>query len=190
MTVPASNTPYLLGGNAPYGRYRQADPQAYSRPIEKPDLPKLGAADRARAVKSGAIEDAGIRAGEIIGWRAWMVTDRGLLASMVACNVWKPGEPMKADVMLSTAGGVHAFKTLDQANRQYGWWAFGGSRVALGEVALWGEVIEHDGGWRAEFGAVHSIARLRGVPLRRRLQFWRQAEIDVLRQRYGLHLQS
>ena len=118
------------------------------------------------------IENAGIRTGEIIAWRCWRRRrPNGLLESMAVAAVWVPGEAMTMNTVKSLtppfhipikrlpiyAGeGVHAFKTLDMVKFEYGVAGLHGT-IVYGAVALWGEVIEHEHGYRAEFGMVHSI---------------------------------
>ncbi len=99
-----------------------------------------------------ALKSEGIRAGEIIAWRVWYVEDDKLLGLWVH-NRWIPGEPVRGD---PAAGyGVHAFKKKERAEYE----ACRADRVpwAVGQVALWGDIIEHEGGYRAEFGSVHSL---------------------------------
>jgi hypothetical protein len=36
------------------------------------------------------------------------------------------------------------------------------SPAIIGSVAMWGEVIEHQYGWRSEYAAVRSITQIRG----------------------------
>lgn len=49
--------------------------------------------------------------------------------------------------------GVHAWKTLDGAKEYAG----GIMEVVIGRVELWGEVVEHERGYRAEFAAIKSL---------------------------------
>lgn len=120
-------------------------------------------------------ENAGITVGEIIAWRSWKVKN-GLLTSMYADqHVWAPHEPITGNPSQKGAHhpvGVHAFKsekaaleyampyrtrelTYNQHSMQ--------TRVrevvpvVIGRVALWGEVIEHEKGYRAEYAKVHSL---------------------------------
>lgn len=131
------------------------------------------------------LEDAGISAGEIIGHRAWRV-NKGLLRSMAVNKVWAPGEPMEGDPQAGPdcggygIAGVHAFKTrsevltaYDETNPLI--------PIAFGTVALWGTVVEHELGYRAQFGRVNSIDLIRGPgPTRER---WMRRR---LRKRYGV----
>lgn len=96
------------------------------------------------------IEHAGIHLGEIIAWRCWRL-ERGLLRSMAVDHVWAPDEPMEGDISASL--GVHAWKKLSDAMGYYG-----GSRdIVIGTVALWGEVVEHEKGYRAEYAKINSL---------------------------------
>lgn len=115
------------------------------------------------------LKDTRIRTGEIIAHRAWFVTrttDLRLRSMAVDC-IWEPGEVMSADSGLAQCGyadrwkrlppsvgpGIHAFKDVKEAARQYS----PGNHRVFGTVALWGEVIEHELGYRAEFGRVNTL---------------------------------
>jgi hypothetical protein len=56
---------------------------------------------------------------------------------------------------------VHAFKDREQAEHQASEhicdWI-----VVVGSVTMWGEVIEHQHGWRSEYAAVWSITKIKG----------------------------
>lgn len=119
------------------------------------------------------VEHAGIELGEVIAWRCWQLCrDTGLLTSMSASNIWMPGEPLKADVDDSGHGtmGVHAYKLAADAMSDYG----RGGRMArpcvVGRVMLWGEIVEHENGYRAEFGLPLSLEHI--VPSRWRTRRW------------------
>jgi hypothetical protein len=68
--------------------------------------------------------------------------------------VWRPGEIVEGDV---AEEGVHAFKDRVAA----GAYGYALERdvalVITGTVYLWGEVIEHERGWRASKAAIASI---------------------------------
>lgn len=157
MTVPGTDNGVFLGGLN--GGYWNAFAQAQSNTINAANLTNLGAVGTLLAQQAARsrppIEDAGIRAGEIIAYRAWMWS-RGLLRSMAANFAWIPGEIVGGDP-IKAGLGVHAFKTLGDAVGQYGGFANDTNAVVFGTVALWGDVIEHEKGYRAEFGAVRSI---------------------------------
>lgn len=105
------------------------------------------------------VENCGIVLGEIEAFRAWRVFN-GLLVSMAVDDVWLPGEPMKAtDVDVYNMHGAHAFKTLRQARNymkdqdQHITLFLRDVRAhfAIGRVKLWGTIVEHETGYRAEF---------------------------------------
>jgi hypothetical protein len=56
------------------------------------------------------------------------------------------------------------------------WWP-----LVIGSVAMWGEVIEHQYGWRSEYAGVRSLIKVAGL-----VPFWRKYEVLLeLRERYG-----
>lgn len=130
------------------------------------------------------LEDAGISAGEIIGHRVWCCLDGGWLGSVAVDVIWPPDEPMTLGAApqlpqgLENGGGVHAFKTRAEAIRNY---KHRKEPQAYGTIALWGEVIEHERGYRAEFGKILSVDHVAGVYRWKELKLLRQ-----IRQRYGL----
>ena len=74
--------------------------------------------------------------------------------------------------------GYHAFRDKEQVEREASahW-----SPIVIGSVAMWGEVIEHQHGWRSEYAAVQSIIKIKGD-----FGFWsRQRLLHELRERYG-----
>jgi hypothetical protein len=105
-----------------------------------------------------------------LGWRAWAVTrtSRGVrLASPLFDHLWLPGEPAVASCLrhedpFAPALDAHAVTTLAECSC-----GFHGARDpadalsylhgrdapstlcrVLGEVTLWGEVLQTEGGWR------------------------------------------
>lgn len=101
-----------------------------------------------------------IVAGEITAWRAWRVYYDGgqlCLQSTGMETLWVPGVPMSTmrgyRWGLQEGAGVHAFKTKAEVMRKFPP-KFG---FIVGEVELWGEIVEHDNGYRAEYGAVKTL---------------------------------
>ncbi len=102
----------------------------------------------------------------IVGYRVWQWDETGLRS--LNGERWLPGHPLtascKADACGSIAGlskathdpaelpdfsctcGVYAAKSIEHL-RQRGYKRFG----VHGEVYLWGRVVEHERGWRAQF---------------------------------------
>ena len=118
----------------------------------------------------------GIIAGEIVGYRCWRVKN-GLLKSVYQSDVWKPGDVLEGRELGDwNQRGIHAWK--DNGSKQYHdyirgylnldpifylWW-FGNNEksdprpaMVTGTVFLWGDVVEHERGWRAEYARVRSL---------------------------------
>jgi hypothetical protein len=129
-----------------------------------------------------AVDDAGIRAGEIIAYRAWSVLN-GKLRSMAAEFDWEPnGLPLwykwiasnktKIDwrpVPYQSPNGVdeemagfHAFKSVRDVEFEYRP-CDADDAVVYGQVKLWGTVYEHQFGYRAEFAKVHRLMEYRSL---------------------------
>ena len=107
-------------------------------------------AARARALT----DDPEVIEGEIIGWRWWGYNPRsGLLQSPFQHTLWLPDKPMYAgsrDATTRLGPGIYAFKHREQA------WKNRGIYI-VGSVWLWGDMVEHENGYRAEFARVRSI---------------------------------
>ena len=118
------------------------------------------------------VQDEGIKAGEIIAWRCWRVVN-GLLRSMVVDVGWPPGEPLTARGGMHDFG-IHAWSNLHIATFYTVSSCLMYPNVVFGSVAMWGEVVEHVSGYRAEHARVNSIDSL----------FGGQYDIDKLRSTY------
>lgn len=129
---------------------------------------------------------AGIRTGEVIGHRTWWILPEGL-CSLAHHFIWQPGATIegKLDQVVcqdpfwhSTViwGGVYAHTfandPIKECNEFMGALRIPAPRnvaispfhptnraigLARGTVKLWGEVIEHEKGWRAQFAKLASI---------------------------------
>lgn len=136
------------------------------------------------------LEECGVRAGEIIAYRAWRLCgNKTKLHSMFVDYFWESDEPQKIGGNLNPyhGNGFHAFKTLEKTKREYGFIPGVTPTTVYGEVALWGEVIEHERGYRAECARITRILEVRenivGDGLRR---LFGTRTIDKLRQLYGV----
>lgn len=153
---------------------------------------------------ASALPSAGIRAGEIIGHRLWWIVQQDgvlWLRSLAHPLLWVPGEPVHGDVRTVVArsvvvvrnrdgssswgrkellGGVYSYTTSAGFSREILYWsqfADIGTGLVCGTVKLWGEVVEHKEGYRAEFAKVHSL----------RAVVWgaaNLADLEALRRRY------
>lgn len=115
----------------------------------------------------------GIRTGEIVAFRAWRLK-AGLLQSMAAETLWGPDEPMAGEVK---SLGVHAFKRQADACNYAA--SYPPNPIVIGRIQLWGEVVEHEHGYRAEFGRPYAFDFMMNVT--------REPEILIcLRERYKI----
>ena len=96
-----------------------------------------------------AIPRAGVVVGEIETYRAWRVIHDRLLS--FNGTLWMPGVPMEGDVFEFTQEmGVYSWKDARSAFN-YGTAMEHGTRIAIGRVKIWGEVVEHLLGYRSQF---------------------------------------
>src|SRR5690242_8713747 len=93
---------------------------------------------------------------EVEGWRAWSVVERDgvfVLSSLTRAETWEPGRPFVATCARTQhdapgarcSCGVYAAADSDELARL--------GRIAgaaLGQVSLWGRLVEHSRGYRAE----------------------------------------
>ena len=110
------------------------------------------------------LKHEGIRAGEIIAYRAWRVMAPGwfrdgddrLHSVFMQDYVWHPDEPASGDV---TTHGIYSFRNVIRSNHQCGYTSvtvMGGS-LLFGKIKIWGEVVEHEAGYRSEFAKIMSL---------------------------------
>lgn len=119
---------------------------------------------------------------DLIGWRLWRITLTGYLHSLSTPAVWLPGEPMRGTVGDRGGSGVYAFKKRTDAIL-----AADGtpSAYAVGSVILWGDVVEHERGYRAERALIRSLDDVVWQPY----PPWSsdiKAALAFLRERYGV----
>jgi hypothetical protein len=148
-----------------------------------------------------AVKDAGIRAGEIIAYRAWSVLN-GKLRSMAAEFDWEPsGIPLWYKWIVSKKtkmdappvpyqspngvdeemAGFHAFKSMRNVELEYGP-CDADDAVVYGQVKLWGTVYEHQFGYRAEYARIHRLMECRSLRRYHNVQ----EVLESLRESYGV----
>ena len=124
----------------------------------------------------GKVLEKSLVAGPILAQRSWLVirTEVGFRLGPLVCSpsVWAgvvPGEPKKAYCTLygvqhdaPVAGctcGIYAMKSEHVQVLQGNPPGFQETYIARGRVALWGRVIEHEFGYRAEFAYPYELFR-------------------------------
>lgn len=118
--------------------------------------------------------------GEITGYRFWNY-HRGFLKSASQEYIWMPGKVagLQEGQTLDDYGaaGIHAFKSQSDMVLQ----SYRGDLV-FGTVKLWGDVIEYESGYHAEFASITSLDHI-DLPDDRSFQ---GEALYELRQRYNL----
>ena len=101
----------------------------------------------------------------VIGWRAWMLQRQsggGLaLVSPMRLLVWQPIAPIRATCGILHGGhrapelhclcGLYATSAFEQLPARVGGLTDPASLGVVGSIALWGRLVEHTSGYRAEF---------------------------------------
>src|SRR5262249_11063490 len=109
------------------------------------------------------LKHEGIRAGEIIAYRAWRVIDPGSFSSgddrlhsvYMRDYVWHPGEPASGDVRIH---GIYSFRDAIRAKYEYtSTTSIDDGPLLFGQIKIWGEVVEHEVGYRSQFGRIVSL---------------------------------
>ncbi len=104
----------------------------------------------------------GIRVGEIIAYRAWRVIvswwlrkgDDLLHSVLMQDYVWHPDKPASGDVRTH---GIYSFRHVIRSKEDYGYTSGRNGPLLYGKVKIWGEIIEHEAGYRSEFGKIVSL---------------------------------
>lgn len=105
-----------------------------------------------------------IRPGEYVGHRIWSLKEDGLLHSFVINCRWDPKRPVLdtsyqgqkiADYNMV---GIWSFKDKDDLYKEY-ICAWGESiyPIIVGTAWLWGTVIEHEKGYRAQYATIKTL---------------------------------
>lgn len=107
-----------------------------------------------------ALETAFV-AGPILAWRVWRAFPDGALYSVVErTNVpWPAGQPIAASLAPAADNpyGIYAVKSEALMPELRGYTAQPPAVIVRGQVALWGKVIEHEKGYRAEYAYPYLI---------------------------------
>jgi hypothetical protein len=104
------------------------------------------------------VENAGVRFGEIIGWRIWKVKDDQLWPFFIE-KPWLAGQATTGNPEDHGKEGIWAFKQRKDAI--FKMTNANSARLVYGSVKLWGQVVEHELGYRAEMA---TVATLEGSP--------------------------
>jgi len=112
--------------------------------------------------RAKSLGHSGIRVGEIIAYRAWRVAHQGwlqphrdrLFSVYMSEYVWEPDKPASGDVRTH---GIYSFRHVIQSRDDYGYDQGTIEPFLFGKVKIWGEIVEHEAGYRSEFGKIVSL---------------------------------
>lgn len=140
--------------------------------------------------KPSTIPHAGIRAGEIVGHRLWwLIHQDGIpwICSLAHRLLWKPEQIVEGNIGETVCdygmvfGGTYAFsepgylddeiadqhRWAEEFKREYfltmGWVAYHETATLIsGTIDMWGDVVEHAKGYRAQFAKLRSLDAIHG----------------------------
>lgn len=99
----------------------------------------------------------------ILAWRVWRLDDRGYLRSLTWRSFsWAPLKVSQADLISASFKncGIHGFKKKEDCLRLYhatNKFIVSTDCFCYGQVSLWGRVIEHERGYRAQYAYPYEI---------------------------------
>jgi hypothetical protein len=191
------------------GRNRKPNPQTHRRPVDRTsDSTRADDAADAFAFAISpiitfypaflprsappTIPYAGVRAGELIGHRMWMVLHDLELCSLAHHFIWEPNATIEGDVdkvvedgwgrgLFPIYGGTYAYNDplhiresgdLEEMNPSkfpapitfdafFAQWHTLHA-IAIGTIKMWGEVVEHEKGYRAQYAKLQAIDQVLG----------------------------
>jgi hypothetical protein len=111
---------------------------------------------------AASIQHEGIRVGEIIAYRAWRAVAPGWLhrrhdrlhSILISHYVWDPDEPASGDIR---EHGIYSFRNVIKSISEYGYDAGRYGPILFGKIKIWGEIVEHEAGYRSEFAKIVSL---------------------------------
>ena len=124
----------------------------------------------------------GIKLGEITGWRSWRVR-HDFLTSLHTEEVWAPDHAMTGKPEghgNSNLPGIYAWKESRTALKHMLDTPTAGIMIC-GSVEMWGDIIEHEAGYRASFAKPLSLDWTHGLKPKEG-----QTLLEHLRQKYGI----
>jgi hypothetical protein len=72
-----------------------------------------------------------------------------------SCKIMS-GIPMSPRPVMSKRMGFYSFRDVVRSNQEY-WYSVGRAILLFGKVKIWGEVVEHEAGYRSEFAKIVSL---------------------------------
>lgn len=204
-----------------HGKHWRTSPPAYGSPVVGTDhsagrsttvysWSTIGSAltwNEPEPPKPPTVPYAGIRTGELIGYRLWWLLPQGI-SSLAHKRIWEPGETVEGNldetvnIFGTIWGGTYAFHDPSSLDREASeglaairdwqrlqqsnpWmimsspfrWEGSSEAIGLvtGTIKMWGEVVEHERGYRAQFAKLNRLDAIYG-----------EGDINALRAKYGV----
>jgi hypothetical protein len=86
--------------------------------------------------------------------RGWLRSGDDRLHSVLMKDyVWHPDEPASGDVRTH---GLYSCRDVVRSREEYLYFV-GAAPLLFGKVKIWGEVVEHEWGYRSQFGKIVSL---------------------------------
>ncbi len=79
---------------------------------------------------------------------------QGLHSVLMRDYVWYPDKPASGDVRTY---GIYSFRDVIRSKEEYGYDPGVDGPLLFGKVKIWGEIVEHEAGYRSEFGKIASL---------------------------------
>src|SRR5262249_9610743 len=87
------------------------------------------------------------------GWLGRGDDDR-LHSVLIVDYVWQPDDPASGDIRTH---GIYSFRDVVRSTGDYGYDPGLRGPLLFGKVKIWGEIVEHEAGYRSEFGKIVSL---------------------------------
>lgn len=105
------------------------------------------------------LKSTGWRLGELTAHRAWIISPEGWLQSLTAGTIWAPGEPMDGKVSSKAEHcGIYCYKKARDMLKNHHASSYCQS-IVYGIVHIWGDIIEHELGYRAEYAKIIALTQ-------------------------------
>ena len=114
--------------------------------------------------------------GELIGYRAWLWKAPYLHSITQSEYKWDYDQPAGGD-SLSSSGGIYSFADMKTLKAELKLDC--GIGYVYGSIYIWGEVITHETGYRAQYARIRSLDGIWAVP-------WSWHKIAQIRKFYKL----
>jgi hypothetical protein len=90
----------------------------------------------------------------LAGLPAALVVDDRLHSVLMQDYVWDPDEPASGDVRTH---GIYSFRNVVRSKEEYSYSLSDNGLLLFGKIKIWGELVEHENGYRSQFAKLLSL---------------------------------